>query len=112
MVPYESSFIVIGENEYLVWLEVSQYHNKRIQKRFGGPTHIEVSYSSVELSLSDKKSYLQDTINLSGANWRGFNSKSVPVSIYYCQIISKFLNEFDSLNMDNINIRNLKPWFI
>ncbi len=112
LVPYESSFMVIGEKEYLVWFEGSQYHNKRIQKRFGGPTHIEVSYSSAELNLNDKKSYLQDTINLSGANWRGFNSKSLPVSIYYCQIISRFLNEFDSLNYDKISIQNLKPWFI
>ena len=112
LVPYESSFTNLSENEYLVWFEGSQYHNKRIQKRIGGPTHIKIIYSSNQLDVESKESYLQDTINLSGANWRGFNSKALPVSVYYCQIISKFLNEFDGLNYNKVKVQNLNPWFI
>lgn len=114
-IPYESTYIKLSWNEYLLWFEGLQFHNPNIHKRISGPTHIEFYYSNKQLqdlSEAEKQSYLQDTINLSGANWRGFNAKSLPVSIYYCQLISNFIKEFDEYHFKGFEIDNSKPWFL
>ena len=51
-------------------------------------------------------------MNLSGANWRGFNAKSMPVSVYYAKIIADYISSFDKLGLDDIEIENLRPWFL
>ena len=39
-------------------------------------------------------SLLQDLVNLSGANWRGFNAKSAPVSVFYCHLVADLVHDF------------------
>jgi len=56
--------------------------------------------------------YLQDILNLTGANWRGFNAKAIPISMFYPQIISKFIKFFDQYNLDDIEFEDLPPWFL
>ena len=111
MVPFESSYLKLSQKEYLVWFEGLQYHNPNVYRRFSGPTHIEFYYSSRDLDGTEK-SYLQGALNLSGANWRGFNAKSLPVSILYCQLVAKFIKEFNTLGHTDYEINNLKPWFL
>jgi len=110
LVPYESTYLQLRKDEFLLWFEGLQYHNPNINKRISGPTHIEFYYSNRELTIDDKKSYLQDVLNLSGANWRGFNSKSTPISIHYTRLVSKFIQHFSKYG--EINIENIKPWFL
>jgi hypothetical protein len=111
-VPYESSYISLGKREYLVWFEGLQYHNPTIRRRIARPMHIEFVCSSKCVSDDDEKRYLQDAINLSGANWRGFNAKTLPVSVYYAKLIAEYIREFDRLGLPEINIENLSPWFL
>ena len=112
LVPFESTYLKLSRKEYLVWFEGLQYHNRNTYKLFGGPTHIEFYYESNPLSAEERKAYLQDTINLSGANWRGFNAKSLPISIYYCVIVAEFIREFNKLGYKDFKINNLNPWFL
>ena len=56
--------------------------------------------------------YLQDILNLSGASWRGFNAKSMPISIFYPKIISKFIAEFRYRNLPELEFEKLPPWFL
>jgi hypothetical protein len=65
-----------------------------------------------DLSQESKLKYLQDAVNLSGANWRGFNAKSVPVSIYYAKLVADFVKEFRNLDLEEIDWENLTPWFL
>ncbi len=59
------------------------------------------------------KEYLQDVLNLSGANWRGFNAKSIPISIYYSQIIARYTEAFEKIDgYEENSISNDKPWFL
>jgi len=111
-VPYESSYMPLGKKQYLVWFEGLQYHNPTIRRRIARPMHIEFVYSNKELSIDDEKGYLQDAINLSGANWRGFNAKTMPVSVYYSKLIAEYIREFDRLGLPEINIEHLSPWFL
>ncbi|HPD65746.1 MAG TPA: Piwi domain-containing protein [Bacteroidia bacterium] len=108
LVPYESTIVQLSTNEFLIWFEGLQYHNPNMNKRIAGPTHIEFYYSNKDLSIDEKKSYLQDVLNLSGANWRGFNSKFSPISIHYARLVSKFIKNFK----EDINIEDIKPWFL
>lgn len=137
LTPYESSLLKISSNEYLVWFEGLQFQDEIPQKRYSGPTYIDFLFWSKKewtnkerkkflkmkrpeeteieryyLSESEKKDYLQDIINLSGANWRGFNAKSLPVSIYYCRIVANFVKEFRQRNYSRFDFSNLQPWFL
>ena len=111
-VPFESSCIDLGRSEYLVWFEGLQYHNPTVRRRISRPMHIKFSYSNRDINREEEIDFLQDAINLSGANWRGFNAKSLPVSIYYAKIIADFIGNFNRLGLPEIDIENLPPWFL
>lgn len=115
LVPYESSCVSISDHEYLVWFEGLQFNNSAFAKPIGSPIYINFWYSNNFENLKNNKfrsDLLQDCINLSGANWRGFKAKQLPVSIFYCQKISEFLTKFEEYGFENIHIDNLKPWFL
>lgn len=115
LVPFESSYIKIASDEFLVWFEGLQTNNPKITKRFGNPLLIKFWYSSNQALFEDykyKERLLQDCINLSGANWRGFKAKQLPVSVFYCQRIAEFIGKFKQYELEHIEISNLKPWFL
>jgi hypothetical protein len=111
-VPPESSCLQISGKEFLIWFEGIQQHNPNIKRRYSGPAHIEFYYMSHPLSFADKTRYLQDIINLSGANWRGFNAKSLPISIYYCKLIAWKIRDFYARGYYNLKINTSTPWFL
>ena len=111
-VPYESSLIRLSTNEFLVWFEGLQYGQPTVRKRIGNPLHVQFTFPQDGLSMDKRRDHLQDAINLSGANWRGFNAKSLPVSVYYAQIIARYLGEFESHNLPPIDVNTLTPWFL
>lgn len=112
-VPYESSYLQLSNSEYLVWFEGLQYDKQYVNKRVGRPVHIQFLGSN-QLNEVKHKRYLQDIINLSGANWRGFNAKLSPISIFYPDIIADFIAEFRQINPDeDINLNDFYlPWFL
>src|SRR6185312_2039493 len=115
LIPFESTFIQLGSKEYLVWFEGLQFSNPKITKRYGNPLLIKFWYSNKPDNFKDsvyKNKLLQDCINLSGANWRGFKAKQLPVSVFYCQRIADFISKFQKYNLQHIDIDNLNPWFL
>ncbi|MEN9331084.1 MAG: hypothetical protein RLZZ94_174, partial [Bacteroidota bacterium] len=115
LVPFESTYIPLSENEFLVWFEGLQFNNAPFSKPIGAPIYLNLWHSNnVDnfRNLQYKRGLLQDCINLSGANWRGFKAKQLPISIYYCQRISDFLKKFEEYNLEHIEFQNLKPWFL
>jgi len=112
LVPYESSFVKLSKNEYLVWFEGLLYGKEVVDKRLSNPVHIQFLNLSNQTNFDERK-YLQDVLNLSGANWRGFNAKSIPISIYYSQIITKYTEAFERIaGYERNAISNDKPWFL
>ena len=110
-VPHESAMIRLSHNEFLVWFEGLQYGRPTVHKRIGNPLHVQFTYPD-ELERHRQRAHLQDAINLSGANWRGFNAKSLPVSVYYAQLIAKYLKEFDRHGLPAVDVNTLTPWFL
>ena len=112
LVPYESSYVQISVKQYLIWTEGLNFHNSKAIKRYGNPLHIDFHYSNQVDSFKNHKAYLQDILNLSGANYRGFNAKSLPVSSFYPKLIADFSKHFKELNLNLITKDTEKPWFL
>ena len=112
LIPYESTYIQLSNKEYLIWSEGLNYNNPTPKKRYGNPLYVEIYYSNSGKDIKTHKSLLQDIVNLSGANYRGFNAKSLPVSIYYPKLISNFNKNFDKFNFEIIIDKTKKAWFL
>jgi hypothetical protein len=109
--PFESTLVNLNQKEYLVWFEGLSSTTHTIKSRIGAPMHLTIDFAK-SYQYMDIQSYLQDAINLSGANWRGFNAKTTPVSILYAHLLSLFLAAFDKYNLEKIDIEQLTPWFL
>ncbi len=113
-VPYESTYIQISKNEFLIWAEGLQYGKEVLHKRVSEPLYVE--FIEAREDWGTKKECLQEILNLTGANWRGFNSKAQPITILYSRLIAKFMKEFSHLeDIDDINIVSTEseaPWFL
>lgn len=111
LVPFEATEAKLGRGEYLIWFEGIFPDKQTVSKAFPGPTHVEIMRMSEESEI-EADSVLQDLVNLSGANWRGFNAKSAPVSIFYCHLIAKLVGEFQDNGLPLPQVSDLQPWFL
>ena len=111
LVPYEATRVRLGPREYLVWFEGIYPDKKTVNKVFPGPTHLQILRISRENSISDEV-LLQDLVNLSGANWRGFNAKSAPVSVFYCHLVADLIHDFHERNLPLPTVEDVRPWFL
>lgn len=113
-VPYESSYVQLSKNEFLIWAEGLQYGKKVLHKRVSEPLYVDFIESREEWAT--KKDCLQDILNLTGANWRGFNSKAQPISILYSRLIAEFMKKFSHLenvnDMSIVSAESVAPWFL
>lgn len=98
-----------------MWFEGLQQGSTQVvsAQNISNPVHVQFIYGP-DFSEEETKSYLQDIINLSGANWRGFNAKHEPVSTLYPELIAKFAGKFDQygINLDIGDSALEKVWFI
>lgn len=110
LIPYESSYIQLSDKEFLLWTEGLNYHNPTPRKRYSNPIYIDFYYPNrKEINY---KSFLQDILNLSGTNYRGFNAKSLPVSMFYPKLISNFYKNFKRYNLDTTIEKKDRMWFL
>jgi Piwi domain len=111
LVPYEATQLRLGPGEYLVWFEGIFPDNPTVNKAFPGPTHLQFLRVNKENAISPDV-LLQDLINLSGANWRGFNAKSAPVSVFYCHLIADLVRNFHKQGLPMPAVKDIRPWFL
>lgn len=111
-VPYESTYIKLAKAEYLVWFDGLVKGKENIFQKVGNPIHIKFLHSE-NVSTENDLEYLQDAINLSGANWRGFNARQTPISIYYAKIVADYTAAFSHFeDFDKTHFSNNLPWFL
>lgn len=110
LAPYESTFAKLSFNEFLLWTEGLNFHSPNANKRYAHPLLIEFLYPrGNEVNHSE---HLQEILNLSGANFRGFNAKALPVSLFYPKLISDFNKNFNDFDLEQVITDNNKPWFL
>lgn len=114
-IPLAGTCISLGKKEFLVWFEGIQQGKTQViaSQNITNPVHIQFMDSG-NLNDDDIKSYLQDIVNLSGANWRGFNAKHEPVTTLYPELIAKFAGKFVQYGicLDIGDTAMDKVWFI
>ncbi|WP_254508689.1 Piwi domain-containing protein [Anatilimnocola floriformis] len=111
LVPYEGTIVRLGGGEYLSWFEGIFPDKPTVNRRYSGPSHLQFLRVSDDKSLSDNE-LLQDLVNLSGANWRGFNAKSAPVSVFYCHLVADVVHNFHDLGLPLPEVQVFRPWFL
>lgn len=111
LVPFEATTVRLGHREYLVWFEGIFPDKPTVTKAFPGPTHLEFLRVSNGTTITDNE-LLQDLVNLSGANWRGFNAKSAPVSVFYCHLVADLVHDFHERGLPLPAVQDLRPWFL
>jgi len=111
LVPFEGTHVRLGHREHLVWFEGIFPDKPTVTKAFPGPTHLQFLRVSDQNEISDDL-LLQDLMNLSGANWRGFNAKSAPVSVFYCHLVADLVHDFQERGLPLPAVEDLRPWFL
>ncbi|MCI0537254.1 MAG: hypothetical protein L0Z50_18730 [Verrucomicrobiales bacterium] len=111
LVPFEATKVKLGAGEYLVWFEGIYPDKPTVTKAFPGPTHLHFLRVSDANGISDDV-LLQDLVNLSGANWRGFNARSAPVSVFYCHLVADLVHDFHERGLPMPAVQDLRPWFL
>lgn len=113
-VPYESSYIQLSKREFLLWPEGLQHGKEVLRNRVSDPLYID--FIEAPNDWENKKNCLQDILNLTGANWRGFNAKAQPISILYSKLIADFMKEFSHLegveDFSMLEVESVAPWFL
>ncbi len=111
LVPYEATRVRLGPREYLVWFDGIFPDKTTVRKIFSGPVHLQILRISEENKIPDEV-LLQDLVNLSGANWRGFNAKSTPVSVFYCHLVARMVHDFHERGLPMPSVEDIRPWFL
>lgn len=113
LVPFEATTIALGGGEYLVWFEGIFPDKPTVSKAFPGPTHVQFQrVGESSLDSAQERELLQDLVNVSGANWRGFNAKSAPVSIFYCHLVADLVRDFHERGLPLPAVHDIRPWFL
>ena len=113
LVPYEATKVRLGPHEYLVWFEGIYPDKPNVTKAFPGPTHLQfLRVDDERVEPAEERELLQDIVNLSGANWRGFNAKSSPVSVFYCHLVADLVHNFHEQGLPMPAVQDIQPWFL
>jgi Piwi domain len=111
-IPYEGIVAPLSRKEFLMWFSGLGTEDSKAPKKPERPVHVQVLYPEEPLSEIDLRRVLQDSMNIAGANWRGFNAKSTPISVYYAKLIAQYYAHFREANLPEVNLETLSPWFL
>lgn len=111
-IPYEGTVAQLSRKDFLVWFSGLSLDDSKAPKKPERPVHIRVVYPEGPLDRNDVKRLLQDAMNIAGANWRGFNAKSMPISVYYAKLIADYYSRFREEGLAEIDLESMSPWFL
>jgi hypothetical protein len=111
-IPYEGTITPLSRNNFLMWFSGLSLEESKVPRRPERPVLVSVLYPHSTLSEMEIERVLQDSMNIAGANWRGFNAKSMPISVYYAKLIADYFAHFRTANLAEVDIENISPWFL
>ena len=112
LVPYEATTVRLGGGEHLIWFEGIFPDKPTVSKAYPGPTHIEFLRVSGGDGISDDV-LLQDLVNLSGANWRGFKCQESLLSQCSTAIsVADLVHDFHEMGLPLPKVQDIRPWFL
>jgi len=113
-VPQRGTVLQVSERDYLLYTEGRE--EKESWAPFRTPVALRVTPQNGARS-SGIRTILRQVNDLSQVNWRGFNARSKPISIYYGSLIAQLLSHVPPDNMKSLSqpARQLleeRMWFI
>jgi hypothetical protein len=113
-VPQRGTVLQVSERDYLLYTEGRE--EKESWSPFRTPVALRVTPQN-GVRYSGIRTILRQVNDLSQVNWRGFNARSKPISIYYGSLIAQLLGHVPSANMKSLSksARKLleeRMWFI
>lgn len=111
-VPFEGTVTPLSKKEFVMWFSGVGTADSKAPKKPERPVHVKILYPDRPLPLPDLQRLMQDAINIAGANWRGFNAKSMPISVYYAKLIADYYAQFRLAGLQDVDMDNLPPWFL
>lgn len=116
-VPLENSVLRIGFGRYLLWTE-GFVPGRSITGRVSAPVFVSFDYGIGEVEKLVERELIEDLCNLAGANWRGFQARSRPVSVLYCDLVGDFIGRLRMYSRENgitlelPKLEQFVPWFL
>lgn len=111
LVPTENAIMRIRPRGYLVWPDGTPSGGV-VSSRPSNPIYAIFDRMEPQVSMQEEKDLLQDLCNLSGVNWRGFNAKARPVSVFYCHLVGRMMSDMAMLGLKLPAIEKFVPWFL
>lgn len=113
MVVEKGTCIKLSDKKYLVWTD-GHCREPIFKNRPTKPIDVEILFNPDEISV---KNLLGDIFKLSSANWHGFKSTSLPITLIYSKDIANFTHYFYKYglfeNLKEISYsRTSSPWFL
>lgn len=113
MVVEKGTCIKLSNKKYLIWTD-GHCGEPIFKNRPTKPIDVEILFNPNEISV---KNILGDIFKLSSANWHGFKSTSLPITLIYSKDIANFTHYFYkyglSENLKDISYsRTPSPWFL
>ena len=111
LIPDENTVLKLRRSSYLVWPDGTPPEGVA-QTRPSSPIFVVFDQADPPIGEQEERDFLQDICNLSGANWRGFNAKARPVSVFYCHLVGRIMSDMDKHRLPLPSIERFVPWFL
>lgn len=113
MVVEKGTCIKLSDKKYLLWTD-GHCGESIFKNRPTKPIDVEILFNPDKITV---KNLLSDIFKLSSANWHGFKSTSLPITLIYSKDIANFTHYFYkyglSENLKDISYsRTASPWFL
>jgi argonaute-like protein implicated in RNA metabolism and viral defense len=114
-VPRRGTVVHLSDRDYLLFTEGRD--EKEIWANYRSPVALRVTPLSGARHSVAVRTVLRQVNDLSQVNWRGFNARSKPISIYYGSLIAQLLSHVPASRMKELSsdARTLlqeRMWFI
>lgn len=111
-IPFEGTVASLSKHEALVWFSGVGLSDSKVPKMPERPVHLRILYPDEPMPSADIRRLIQDAMNIAGANWRGFNAKSMPISVYYAKLIADYYSHFRAQGLSEVDLDTISPWFL
>jgi hypothetical protein len=114
-VPRRGTVIRISDRDFLLYTEGRE--EKEAWANYRLPVALRVTPQGLGRHNGISRTYLRQVNDLSQVNWRGFNARSKPISIYYGSLIAQLLSHVPQTKMNSLSTSSHKlleerMWFL
>lgn len=114
-IPRRGTVVQLGDSDYLLYTEGRD--EREPWAAYRTPVALRVTPLGGTLQKPPVRPILRQVNDLSQVNWRGFNARSKPISIYYGTLIARMLSHFSAEKIQTLSgpakgLLESRMWFL